>query len=253
MSDETTANVRDDADRRRAQPVPRRVGDPEGARAPSTTPRARSSCGRSSSRASPDIEGFSHLFVLWVFDRSEGYELVAAVPLDPETPHGVFASRSPRRPNPIGALGRRAARPRGAAAARARRGHARRHAHPRHQAVPVGRRRRRSCAVAGWTRPRSGERAGPETAAAAQATWCGRRPAWPRLRGPSRCAARGSSRTSPTRSRGRCAASGRAARTAGAAAGAASGGCRTARSGSSGAPRGSSSRRTGSPRAGSAP
>ncbi|HMK23842.1 MAG TPA: hypothetical protein VK466_16030, partial [Terriglobales bacterium] len=22
-----------------------------------------------------DIEGFSHLFVIWVFDRSEGYEL----------------------------------------------------------------------------------------------------------------------------------------------------------------------------------
>ena len=49
-----------------------------------------------------DIEGFSHLFVLWVFDRAEGYELTARVPLDEETPHGVFASRSPRRPNPIG-------------------------------------------------------------------------------------------------------------------------------------------------------
>jgi tRNA (adenine37-N6)-methyltransferase len=49
-----------------------------------------------------DIEGFSHLFVLWVFDRSSGYELVSAVPLDKETPHGVFASRSPRRPNAIG-------------------------------------------------------------------------------------------------------------------------------------------------------
>jgi tRNA-Thr(GGU) m(6)t(6)A37 methyltransferase TsaA len=49
-----------------------------------------------------DIEGFSHLFVLWVFDRAEGYELEARVPLDEEAPHGVFASRSPRRPNPIG-------------------------------------------------------------------------------------------------------------------------------------------------------
>lgn len=49
-----------------------------------------------------DIEGFSHLLVIWVFDRSEGYELVSAVPLDREVPHGVFASRSPRRPNPIG-------------------------------------------------------------------------------------------------------------------------------------------------------
>lgn len=49
-----------------------------------------------------DIEGFSHLFVLWVFDRSSGFELVSTVPLDEETPHGVFATRSPRRPNPIG-------------------------------------------------------------------------------------------------------------------------------------------------------
>ena len=49
-----------------------------------------------------DIAGFSHLFVLWVFDRAEGFDLVARVPLDEEVPHGVFASRSPRRPNPIG-------------------------------------------------------------------------------------------------------------------------------------------------------
>jgi len=49
-----------------------------------------------------DIEGFSHLLVVWVFDRAEGCELVSTVPLDPETAHGVFATRSPRRPNPIG-------------------------------------------------------------------------------------------------------------------------------------------------------
>ena len=48
-----------------------------------------------------DIEGFSHLIVLWVFDRSEGFELVAKPPIDDRT-HGVFATRSPRRPNPIG-------------------------------------------------------------------------------------------------------------------------------------------------------
>jgi tRNA-Thr(GGU) m(6)t(6)A37 methyltransferase TsaA len=49
-----------------------------------------------------DIEGFSHLFVLWTFHRSEGFELQARVPLDGHAPHGVFATRSPRRPNPIG-------------------------------------------------------------------------------------------------------------------------------------------------------
>ncbi len=48
-----------------------------------------------------DIDGFSHLFVLWVFDRSEAAELVGTPPCD-DRPHGVFASRSPRRPNPIG-------------------------------------------------------------------------------------------------------------------------------------------------------
>ena len=48
-----------------------------------------------------DIEGFSHLFVLWVFDRASGYELLGAPPVDTR-PHGVFATRSPRRPNPIG-------------------------------------------------------------------------------------------------------------------------------------------------------
>jgi tRNA-Thr(GGU) m(6)t(6)A37 methyltransferase TsaA len=48
-----------------------------------------------------DIEGFSHLFVLWAFHESEGYDLVAHVPLDDRRPHGVFSSRSPRRPNPI--------------------------------------------------------------------------------------------------------------------------------------------------------
>jgi tRNA-Thr(GGU) m(6)t(6)A37 methyltransferase TsaA len=49
-----------------------------------------------------DIEGFSHLFVLWVFHRSEGFDLVQHVPLDERQPHGVFSTRSPRRPNPIG-------------------------------------------------------------------------------------------------------------------------------------------------------
>lgn len=48
-----------------------------------------------------DIDGFSHLFVIWCFHRSEGYELVSHPPTDDRT-HGVFATRSPRRPNPIG-------------------------------------------------------------------------------------------------------------------------------------------------------
>jgi tRNA (adenine37-N6)-methyltransferase len=48
-----------------------------------------------------DIEGFSHLIVLWVFDRADGFELLGMPPSDNRA-HGVFATRSPRRPNPIG-------------------------------------------------------------------------------------------------------------------------------------------------------
>jgi tRNA-Thr(GGU) m(6)t(6)A37 methyltransferase TsaA len=39
--------------------------------------------------------------VIWVFDRSEGFELLGTPPTD-DRPHGVFATRSPKRPNPIG-------------------------------------------------------------------------------------------------------------------------------------------------------
>ena len=48
-----------------------------------------------------DIEGFSHLMILWVFDRAGEASLVGTPPSD-NRPHGVFATRSPRRPNPIG-------------------------------------------------------------------------------------------------------------------------------------------------------
>ena len=48
-----------------------------------------------------DLEGFSHLFVLWVFSESKDFDLIGRPPAD-DKPHGVFATRSPRRPNPIG-------------------------------------------------------------------------------------------------------------------------------------------------------
>ena len=48
-----------------------------------------------------DIEGFSHLFVIWVFDRSDSAVLVGPNPTDGLL-HGVFATRSPFRPNPLG-------------------------------------------------------------------------------------------------------------------------------------------------------
>ncbi len=48
-----------------------------------------------------DIEGFSHLYVVWVFDRVEQVELVSQPP-NAERAHGVFATRSPARPNRLG-------------------------------------------------------------------------------------------------------------------------------------------------------
>ena len=48
-----------------------------------------------------DVEGFSHLYVIWVFHQVDAVELTAHPPSD-NRPHGVFATRSPKRPNPIG-------------------------------------------------------------------------------------------------------------------------------------------------------
>jgi tRNA-Thr(GGU) m(6)t(6)A37 methyltransferase TsaA len=48
-----------------------------------------------------DIDGFSHLYVIWFFDRVDRAELTAHPPTD-DRPHGVFSTRSPQRPNPIG-------------------------------------------------------------------------------------------------------------------------------------------------------
>ncbi len=48
-----------------------------------------------------DIEGFSHLILLYYFHLVENYSLLARPFLD-DIPRGVFAIRSPKRPNPIG-------------------------------------------------------------------------------------------------------------------------------------------------------
>jgi len=48
-----------------------------------------------------DIEGFSHIVLLYVFHRSEGYNLKVVPFLDAQS-RGLFATRAPKRPNPIG-------------------------------------------------------------------------------------------------------------------------------------------------------
>ncbi len=48
-----------------------------------------------------DLEGFSHIILLYVFHRSEGYSLRVKPFLDQQL-RGLFATRYPSRPNPIG-------------------------------------------------------------------------------------------------------------------------------------------------------
>lgn len=48
-----------------------------------------------------DLEGFSHIYIIYPFHQSKGYELMVTPFLDNQ-PHGVFATRAPRRPNSIG-------------------------------------------------------------------------------------------------------------------------------------------------------
>jgi len=48
-----------------------------------------------------DLDGFSHVILLYLFDRSVGYEL-KVVPFMDTTPRGLFSTRAPKRPNPIG-------------------------------------------------------------------------------------------------------------------------------------------------------
>jgi tRNA-Thr(GGU) m(6)t(6)A37 methyltransferase TsaA len=48
-----------------------------------------------------DVNGFSHVYLIYHLHRSEGYSLKVVPFLDTER-RGLFATRAPRRPNPIG-------------------------------------------------------------------------------------------------------------------------------------------------------
>ena len=48
-----------------------------------------------------DINGFSHIFLIYHFHISKGYSL-EVIPFLDDHPKGVFATRAPKRPNPIG-------------------------------------------------------------------------------------------------------------------------------------------------------
>jgi tRNA-Thr(GGU) m(6)t(6)A37 methyltransferase TsaA len=53
------------------------------------------------SKALKDLEGFSHIILLYHFHRAGKAKLVVTPFLDSQ-PHGIFSTRAPKRPNPIG-------------------------------------------------------------------------------------------------------------------------------------------------------
>ena len=53
------------------------------------------------SKGLKDIQGFSHIVLLYEFHLSKGYSLTVTPFLDTRS-HGVFATRAPRRPTSIG-------------------------------------------------------------------------------------------------------------------------------------------------------
>ena len=56
---------------------------------------------REFSRGLTDIEGFSHLLIFYWMHKSKSHSLLVQTPWD-SVAHGLFATRSPNRPNPVG-------------------------------------------------------------------------------------------------------------------------------------------------------
>jgi tRNA (adenine37-N6)-methyltransferase len=48
-----------------------------------------------------DLDGFSHIYLIYCFHESQGFRPTVTPYLD-DTPRGLFATRAPKRPNPIG-------------------------------------------------------------------------------------------------------------------------------------------------------
>jgi len=48
-----------------------------------------------------DLEGFSHITLIYFFHKIEGYELMVKPFMD-TVEHGIFSTKAPKRPNPIG-------------------------------------------------------------------------------------------------------------------------------------------------------
>ncbi len=58
--------------------------------------------GQNYEQALADLEGFDKIWLVYWFNRNTGWKPKIQVPRGPRTKRGVFATRSPHRPNPIG-------------------------------------------------------------------------------------------------------------------------------------------------------
>ena len=58
--------------------------------------------GQGFERALRDLEGFERIWLVWWFDRSQGWRPLVRPPRGEGQRRGVFATRAPYRPNPIG-------------------------------------------------------------------------------------------------------------------------------------------------------
>ncbi len=59
-------------------------------------------CGHNFEHALEDLSTFSHIWVLFVFDQNPNWRPKVLPPFGSDKRRGVFATRSPHRPNPIG-------------------------------------------------------------------------------------------------------------------------------------------------------
>lgn len=53
-------------------------------------------------QALADLDGFEYIWILWWFHKAKAWKPKVRPPRGPEVKRGVFATRSPHRPNPIG-------------------------------------------------------------------------------------------------------------------------------------------------------
>ena len=82
-------------------PWPRIADCPRNGRQPNPAPECRVQLFPDFIDGLLGLEGFSHLILLYWLDQAKPAELVFTPPFDPQ-PRGLFATRGPRRPNPIG-------------------------------------------------------------------------------------------------------------------------------------------------------